>query len=96
MLTFACSRHGSTRSNPAKGTHHGNYSRDTGRKGSPPPHGKDRGHAERRHRAWREDVSKVEDPHARALFETTAEVLTGLVKAYEHFDQRSEQAWRTP
>jgi len=44
----------------------------------------------------REDVSKVEDPHARALFETTAEVLTGLVKAYEHFDQRSEQAWRTP
>jgi len=38
----------------------------------------------------------VEDPHARALFETTAEVLTGLVKEYEHFDQRSEQAWRTP
>jgi hypothetical protein len=44
----------------------------------------------------REDVSKVDDPHARALFETTAEVLTGLVKAYEHFDQRSEKAWRSP
>jgi len=42
----------------------------------------------------REDVSKINDPHARALFETTAEVLTGLVKAYEHFDQRSEEAWR--
>ena len=44
----------------------------------------------------REDVSKVEDPHARALFEATAEVLAGLVKAYEHFDQRSEKAWRSP
>ena len=42
----------------------------------------------------REDVSKVEDPRARALFETTAEVLTGLVRAYEHFDQGSEKAWR--
>jgi len=42
----------------------------------------------------REDVAKIDDPHARALFETTAEVLSGLVKAYEHFDSRAEQAWR--
>jgi hypothetical protein len=42
----------------------------------------------------REDVSKVDDPHARALFETTAEVLTGLVRAYEHFDQNAGTAWR--
>ena len=42
----------------------------------------------------REDVSKVEDPHARALFETTAEVLTGLVTAYDHFEQRAESAWK--
>jgi len=42
----------------------------------------------------REDVAKVNDPKAQALFETTAEVLRGLVTAYEHFEQRSETAWR--
>lgn len=42
----------------------------------------------------REDVGKVNDPRAQALFETTAEVLRGLVTAYEHFEQHSEQAWR--
>jgi len=42
----------------------------------------------------REDVGKVNDPRAQALFETTAEVLRGLMTAYEHFEQRGEQAWR--
>ena len=42
----------------------------------------------------RRDVDKVDDPHARALFETTAEVLTGLRTAYEHFERRSEKAWQ--
>jgi hypothetical protein len=42
----------------------------------------------------REDVGKVNDPKAQALFETTAEVLQGLVTAYEHFEQHGEQAWR--
>jgi hypothetical protein len=42
----------------------------------------------------REDVGKVNDPKAQALFETTAEVLRGLVKAYEHFEQRGERAWQ--
>jgi hypothetical protein len=42
----------------------------------------------------REDVEKVDDPRAKALFETTAEVLTGLVNAYEHFERGSEPAWR--
>ena len=42
----------------------------------------------------REDISKVEDASARALFETTAEVLIGLRTAYEHFEQKSEAAWR--
>jgi hypothetical protein len=41
----------------------------------------------------REDVEKVTDPKAKALFETSAEVLLGLVTAYEHFEQRSEPAW---
>jgi hypothetical protein len=42
----------------------------------------------------REDVGKVEDPKAKALFETTAEVLDGLIRAYDHAEQRSEPAWR--
>ena len=42
----------------------------------------------------REDVSKISDPKAQALFETTAEVLVGLRKAYEDFEQKNEEAWR--
>jgi hypothetical protein len=42
----------------------------------------------------REDVEKVEDPRAKALFETTAEVLGGLRKAYEDFESKNEGAWR--
>jgi hypothetical protein len=42
----------------------------------------------------REDVAKVTDPKAQALFETTAEVVQGLVQAYDHFEQKSEAAWR--
>jgi len=41
----------------------------------------------------REDVAKVSDPKAQALFETTAEVLTGLANACEDFEQRREKAW---
>jgi hypothetical protein len=42
----------------------------------------------------REDVHKIDDPRAEALFETTAEVVLGLVKAYDHFEKRSEEAWQ--
>jgi len=42
----------------------------------------------------REDVAKVSDPKAQALFETSAEVLGGLITAYEHFEQKSEAAWQ--
>jgi hypothetical protein len=42
----------------------------------------------------REDVSKVDDPKAQALFETSAEVLGGLIAAYTHFEQREESAWK--
>lgn len=42
----------------------------------------------------REDVGKVDDPRAKALFETTAEVLTGLKKAYEDYNTGTESAWR--
>ncbi len=40
------------------------------------------------------DVEKVSDSKAQALFETTAEVLQGLVNAYDHYWQKSEKAWR--
>ena len=43
----------------------------------------------------REDVSKVSDPKAQALFETTAEVLKGLVKAFDDFEEKHEEAWKT-
>ncbi|MEA2711830.1 MAG: hypothetical protein QOF78_4431 [Phycisphaerales bacterium] len=42
----------------------------------------------------RADVTKIDDPKAQALFETTAEVLKGLITAYDHFEQGSEPAWR--
>jgi hypothetical protein len=42
----------------------------------------------------REEVDGVSDPKAQALFETTAEVLRGLLTAYDHYEKRSERAWR--
>ena len=42
----------------------------------------------------REDAAKVSDPKAQALFEVSAEVLNGLITAYDHFEHRSEDAWR--
>lgn len=42
----------------------------------------------------RRDVEKVDDPKAQALFETTAEVLDGLHKAYQDFEMRRETAWK--
>jgi hypothetical protein len=42
----------------------------------------------------REDVNKTSDPKAAALFETTAEVLIGLRKAYEDYEQKNEKAWK--
>ncbi len=41
----------------------------------------------------REDVQKVDDPRAQALFETTAEVVDGLLKAYEDYENKAEPAW---
>ena len=41
----------------------------------------------------REDVGKVTDPKAQALFETSAEVLIGLAKAFGDYEKKSEEAW---
>src|ERR1039458_9665455 len=43
----------------------------------------------------REDVGKVTEPKAQALFETSAEVLTGLVKVFDDYEKKNEAAWRT-
>ena len=42
----------------------------------------------------RDDVKRVDEPKARALFETAAEVLTGLDTAFRHYEEKREQAWR--
>lgn len=42
----------------------------------------------------RANVERVDDPRAQALFETTAEVLLGLRKAYQDFEQGWETAWK--
>jgi hypothetical protein len=42
----------------------------------------------------RQDILEVEEPQARALFETSAEVLLGLKQAYIHYEEKSEPAWQ--
>jgi hypothetical protein len=42
----------------------------------------------------RDNVEHVNDPQFRALMETSAEVLSGLRTAYEHYDQAREPAWQ--
>jgi hypothetical protein len=45
-------------------------------------------------REVRDQVNKVQDPKAQALFETTAEVIQGLSTAYDHYEHKTEPAWR--
>jgi ferric iron reductase protein FhuF len=44
----------------------------------------------------REDIEKVDEPQIKAMFETSAEVLGGLVKAFSDYEQKNESAWRKP
>jgi hypothetical protein len=39
-------------------------------------------------------AERVKEPRARTLFETSAEVLGGLVKAFSDYEQKFEDAWR--
>jgi hypothetical protein len=45
-------------------------------------------------RSLRNDIPQLEDEREQALFETTAEVLEGLIRAFSHFASESEEAWR--
>jgi hypothetical protein len=42
----------------------------------------------------REDIDKVDDPRFKAMFETSAEVLGGLIKAFGDYEKKNEAAWR--
>ncbi len=42
----------------------------------------------------RDDVERISDPKAKAMFETSAEVLAGLEKTLVDFEQKNEPAWR--
>ena len=42
----------------------------------------------------RADIDKVDEPQLKAMFETSAEVLGGLVKAFQDYEKKNESAWR--
>ncbi len=42
----------------------------------------------------RADIDKVDEPQLKAMFETSAEVLGGLKKAFSDYVQKNESAWR--
>jgi hypothetical protein len=42
----------------------------------------------------RHDIDEVDEPKFRALAETSAEVLGGLMKAFDHYETKAEAAWR--
>lgn len=42
----------------------------------------------------RKDTARVDDPSAKALFETSAEVLIGLEKAFTDYEDKNEAAWK--
>jgi hypothetical protein len=42
----------------------------------------------------RDDVTKVDEPQFQAMFETAAEVLGGLGKAFADYERKNEAAWR--
>ena len=41
----------------------------------------------------RSDIEKIENPQEKAIFETSAEVIGGLMKTLEHYQKKSEPAW---
>jgi len=42
----------------------------------------------------REDIEKVDEPQLKAMFETSAEVLGGLCKAFQDYERKNEAAWQ--
>jgi hypothetical protein len=46
-------------------------------------------------RLMRAGIENMDDPQGRALMETSAEVLEGLVRAFYHYEGATEEAWAT-
>jgi hypothetical protein len=42
----------------------------------------------------RQDIDKVSEPQLAAMFETSVEVLGGLIKAFDDYEKKNEGAWR--
>ena len=42
----------------------------------------------------REDIGKVDEPQLKAMFETSTDVLGGLIKAFGDYEKKNEAAWR--
>jgi len=42
----------------------------------------------------RQDIEKVDEPQLKAMFETSAEVLAGLSKAFSDYERKNKSAWR--
>ena len=42
----------------------------------------------------RGDINKIDEPKAQALFETAAEVISGLDAAFKHYEEKSEKGWQ--
>jgi hypothetical protein len=46
-------------------------------------------------RHCREDMGKIDEPKAQALFETTAEVINGLITTYSRYETELEEKDRS-
>ena len=42
----------------------------------------------------RGDINKIDEPKAQALFETAAEVISGLDMTFKHYEEKSEGVWK--
>jgi len=42
----------------------------------------------------RGDIHKIDEPKAQALFETAAEVISGLDTSFKHYEEKKEDAWK--
>jgi hypothetical protein len=42
----------------------------------------------------REDIGKFEEPQAKAMFETSADVIDGIITAFDQYEVKSEKGWK--
>lgn len=42
----------------------------------------------------RRDIKIIDDPQCKAIFETAAEVLLGLIKTLDDYNKKEEDAWK--